>query len=104
MILRVIQITTLILLWIPLVSAQSMSASQIIEKAQKNRNINDFLAQADMTIYRPTWERSIGIKTWGKSIDMGHDSHRVAAEREGTGISQKRRRYMELAARDRKNS
>ncbi len=58
-------------MWIPLVSAQSMSAYQIIEKAQKNRNINDFLAQADMTIYRPTWERSIGIKTWGKSIDMG---------------------------------
>ena len=24
-----------------------------------------------MTIYRPTWERSIGIKTWGKSIAMG---------------------------------
>lgn len=57
-------------MWIPLVSAQSMSAYQIIEKAYKNRDINDFQAQADMTIYRPTWERSIGIKTWGKSMDM----------------------------------
>lgn len=70
MILRIIQIISFILFWIPLVSAQSMSAYQIIEKAHDNRDISDFHAQAEMTIYRPTWERSIGIKTWVKSREM----------------------------------
>jgi len=70
MILRIIRIITLILLSTQSVSAQSMSAYQIVEKAHNNRFFSNFQAQADMTIYRPTWKRSIGIKTWLKSREM----------------------------------
>ena len=70
MILRIIQIITLILLWIPPVAAQSTDAYKIVEKAYHNRFLSNFQAEADMTIYRPTWQRSIGLKTWLKTREM----------------------------------
>ncbi len=70
MVLRLIQIATLILLCIPTVSAQSVSAYKIVEKAYNNRFISHFQAQGEMIVYRPTWQRSIGIKTWVHTRDM----------------------------------
>lgn len=70
MILRIIQIITLILLWIPPVAAQSTGAYKIVEKAYNNRFLSNFQAEADMTIYRPTWQRSIGLKTWLKTREI----------------------------------
>lgn len=70
MFVRVVHTTILILLWIPSIWAQSAGAYRIVEKAHNNRFISNFQAQAEMTVYRPTWQRTIGIKTWLRSREM----------------------------------
>ncbi|MDD7258074.1 MAG: outer membrane lipoprotein-sorting protein [Prevotellaceae bacterium] len=51
-------------------SSQSLSAYQVMEKAHENRDLQSFRSQGKMTILRPTWKRTIGIKTWVKTRDM----------------------------------
>lgn len=51
-------------------SQQSLTARQIIEKADKNMQGESSISTMTMTIKRPTWERSISFKNWGKGRDL----------------------------------
>jgi len=50
-------------------SAQSLSATEIIKRADDNRRGKSSYSEITMTIVRPTWKREIGIKSWTKGTD-----------------------------------
>jgi len=47
-------------------SQEALTAKQIIEKADKNMQGESSISTMTMTIKRPSWERTIGFKNWGK--------------------------------------
>ncbi len=49
--------------------AQNLSATDIVRKADENRQGKTLQSEIKMTIVRPTWTREIGIKTWSKGDD-----------------------------------
>ena len=50
-------------------SAQSLSATEIIKRADDNRRGKSSYSEITMTIVRPTLKREIGIKSWTKGTD-----------------------------------
>ena len=50
-------------------STQAQNATEIIKKMDEKARGTSSKAEMTMTIVRPTWERSISMKTWGKGID-----------------------------------
>ena len=50
-------------------SAQSLSALEIVKRADDNRRGKSSYSEITMTIVRPTWTRDIGIKSWTKGAD-----------------------------------
>ena len=50
-------------------SAQSLSALEIVKRADDNRRGKSSYSEITMTIVRPTWTRDIGIKSWTKGTD-----------------------------------
>ena len=50
-------------------SAQSLSALEIVKRADENRRGKSSYSEITMTIVRPTWTRDIGIKSWTKGTD-----------------------------------
>jgi len=50
-------------------SAQTLSALEIVKRADDNRRGNSSYSEITMTIVRPTWTRDIGIKSWSKGTD-----------------------------------
>lgn len=51
------------------VAAQSLTATEIVKRADDNRRGNSSYSEITMTIVRPTWNREIGIKSWSKGND-----------------------------------
>jgi hypothetical protein len=49
--------------------AQTLSATEIIKRADDNRRGKSSYSEITMTIVRPTWTREIGIKSWAKGTD-----------------------------------
>jgi len=50
--------------------AQTLSATEIVRRADQNRRGNSSHSEVTMTIVRPTWTREIGIKAWSKGTDF----------------------------------
>jgi len=48
------------------VGAQTLSATEIVKRADENSRGTSVYSEMKMTIVRPTWTREIGIKSWGK--------------------------------------
>jgi outer membrane lipoprotein-sorting protein len=48
------------------VQAQSLTATEIVKRADENRRGNSSYSEIKMTIVRPAWSREIGIKSWAK--------------------------------------
>jgi outer membrane lipoprotein-sorting protein len=49
---------------------QSLTAKQIIEKADRNTQGESSISTMTMTIKRPTWERTVGFKNWAKGRQL----------------------------------
>jgi hypothetical protein len=49
--------------------AQTLSALEIVKRADDNRRGNSSYSEITMTIVRPTWTRDIGIKSWSKGTE-----------------------------------
>jgi len=49
--------------------AQTLSATEIVKRADDNRRGNSLYSEITMTIVRPTWTREIGIKAWSKGTE-----------------------------------
>jgi hypothetical protein len=49
--------------------AQTLTATEIVKKADENRRGNNSYSEIKMTIVRPTWSREVGIKSWSKGDD-----------------------------------
>ena len=61
---------SLILVTVSLSTAiAAQDATEIIKKMDEKARGTSSTAEMTMTIIRPTWERSISMKTWGKGID-----------------------------------
>ena len=50
-------------------SAQTLSATDIVKRADDNRRGKSSYSEMKMTIQRPTWTREIGIKSWAMGTD-----------------------------------
>jgi len=50
--------------------AQTLSATEIVRRADDNRRGNSSYSEIKMTIIRPTWTREIGIKSWAKGTNF----------------------------------
>lgn len=50
-------------------AAQTLSATEIMKKADENLRGKSLYSEIKMTIVRPTWKREIGIKSWSKGSD-----------------------------------
>jgi outer membrane lipoprotein-sorting protein len=48
------------------IEAQTLSATEIVKRADDNRRGKSLYSEITMTIVRPTWTRDIGIKSWSK--------------------------------------
>ena len=51
-------------------SAQSLSALEIVKRADDNRRGKSSYSEVTMTIVRPAWTREIGLKSWSKGTDF----------------------------------
>jgi outer membrane lipoprotein-sorting protein len=49
---------------------QTLTARQIIDKADRNMRGESSFSMMTMTVKRPTWERTIGFKSWTKGNDL----------------------------------
>jgi len=49
--------------------AQTLSATDIVKRADENRRGKSSYSEVKMTIVRPTWTREIGIKSWAKGTE-----------------------------------
>ena len=52
-----------------IVHAQTLSALDIVKRADENRRGNSSYSEITMTIVRPTWTREVGIKAWTLGVD-----------------------------------
>jgi outer membrane lipoprotein-sorting protein len=57
------------LLGVTKAGAQTLSATEIVKRADDNLRGKSSYSEITMTIVRPTWTREIGIKSWGKGTD-----------------------------------
>jgi len=55
---------------IPALGQQTFTARQIIEKADKNMQGESSISTMTMTIKRPSWERTVGFKSWARGRDL----------------------------------
>ena len=51
------------------IDAQTLSATDIIKRADENRRGKSSYSEMKMTIVRPTWTREVGIKSWAKGTE-----------------------------------
>ena len=49
--------------------AQTLSATEIVKRADNNRRGKSSYSEIKMTIVRPAWTREIGIKSWSKGTE-----------------------------------
>ena len=50
-------------------TAQTLSALEIVQRADDNRRGKTSYSEITMTIIRPSWTREIGVKSWSKGTD-----------------------------------
>ena len=62
-------LTLLIMAHLASISAQEVTAKDIIDYADKLMRGNSSYAEMEMTIIRPKWQRSLKFKSWSKGID-----------------------------------
>jgi len=59
-----------VVLFAPKIIAQKkLSATEIVKKADEKMRGKTNTSTMEMVIIRPTWKRSIGMKSWGRGID-----------------------------------
>ncbi|MDR0559800.1 MAG: outer membrane lipoprotein-sorting protein [Prevotellaceae bacterium] len=51
------------------VQAQTLTATEIVKRADENSRGENLYSEITMTIVRPTWSREIGVKSWSKGDD-----------------------------------
>jgi len=51
------------------VAAQTLTATEIVKRADDNRRGKSSYSEMKMTIVRPAWTREIGVKSWAKGTD-----------------------------------
>jgi outer membrane lipoprotein-sorting protein len=66
---KVIFLGMLAIFSVTTMQAQTLTATEIVKKADENRRGNNLYSEIKMTIIRPTWSREIGIKSWEKGGD-----------------------------------
>jgi outer membrane lipoprotein-sorting protein len=59
----------LLLFFAPLIQAQSLTATDIVKKADEKSRGESLYSEVSMTVIRPTWSREVGIKSWAKGDD-----------------------------------
>jgi len=52
------------------VGAQTLTATEIVKRADENRRGKSSFSEITMTIVRPTWTREIGIRAWAMGTDF----------------------------------
>ena len=67
-------------------SAQGLSALEIVKKADSNSRGESSYAEMTMTIVRPTWQRSISMKIWTKGTHFALIKITDPAKDKGTGF------------------
>ncbi len=67
-------------------SAQLLSAFDIVKKADSNLRGESSYSEMTMTIVRPTWQRSISMKVWTKGTDFSLIKITEPAKDKGTGF------------------
>lgn len=60
-----LRLFALLLLYVPVVSAQP-TATEIVQKADQKMQGESSVAEVTMTIIRPSWERTLSMKTWNR--------------------------------------
>lgn len=66
--------------------AQSLSAIEIIQKAEDKQLGNSSQAEIKMTIVRPSWQREMTMKSWGKGTEYSLMVITAPARDKGTGF------------------
>ena len=67
-------------------SAQTLSALEIVKKADSKMRGESSYSEMTMTIVRPTWERSISMKVWTKGTNLSLIKVTAPAKDKGTGF------------------
>jgi len=67
-------------------SAQTLSALDIVKKADSKMRGESSYSEMTMTIVRPTWQRSISMKAWTKGKDFALIKITEPAKDKGTGF------------------
>jgi hypothetical protein len=67
-------------------SAQTLSALDIVKKADSKMRGESSYSEMTMTIVRPTWQRSISMKVWTKGTDFALIKITAPAKDKGTGF------------------
>jgi len=67
-------------------SAQTLSALDIVKKADSNMRGESSYSEMTMTIVRPSWQRSISMKAWTKGTDFSLIKITEPAKDKGTGF------------------
>jgi len=74
-------------------SGQTLSALEIVQRADSKSRGESSHSEMTMTIVRPTWQRSISMKVWSKGTDFALIKITEPAKDKGTGFL---KRYKEL--------
>ncbi len=64
-----------------LLSSQSLSALEIVQKSESIHEIGDVIAELSVDIIRPSWNKKIELKTWAKGTDYAM-AYIIAPERD----------------------
>jgi len=67
-------------------SAQTLSALDIVKKADSKMRGESSYSEMTMTIVRPTWQRSISMKAWTKGTNLSLIKVTAPAKDAGTGF------------------
>ena len=67
-------------------SAQTLSALDIVKKADSKMRGESSYSEMTMTVVRPTWQRSISMKSWTKGTDLALIKITAPAKDKGTGF------------------
>ena len=80
-------IFTLLFFGLPVaLSAQTLSALEIVKKADSKMRGESSYSEMTMTIVRPTWQRSISMKAWTKGTNFSLIKITAPAKDKGTGF------------------
>lgn len=76
--------SSLVIFFFLAISVQAQDATGIVEKADQKMRGESSTTEATMTIVRPSWERTISMKTWSRGTDYALILITAPAREEGT--------------------